>query len=135
MDFLIVVAIIAALLIVLSIGSFLLFNRNLEKADGTGGYPEGHWMGIGIGIGLLLGMPMGLLMGIAMDNMAIGIAIGPALGIGLGVAIGSALEKKHREDVRPLTEEELRMKKRLTLVTLKLLIIGILVFLALVFRR
>ncbi len=134
MDFLIVAAIIAALLIVIGIGVFLVFNRNLKQADETR-YPEGHWMGIGIGIGLLLGMPAGLLMGIAMDNMAIGVATGPALGMGLGIAIGSALEKKHKENVRPLSEEERRMKKRLTLVTLKLLIIGILIFLALVFRR
>ncbi len=62
MDFLIVVSIIAALLIVIGIGVFLYFNRNLP-------------------------------------------------------------------------EEEIRMKKRLALVTLKLLIIGILIFLALVFRR
>ncbi|GEM_PF-726431 len=134
MDFLIVAAIIAALLIVMGIGVFLVFNRNLKQVGETR-YPEGHWMGIGIGIGLLLGMPAGLLMGIAMDNMAIGIATGPALGMGLGIAIGSALEKKHKENIRPLSEEERRMKKRLTLVTLKLLIIGILVFLALVFRR
>ena len=135
MDFLIVISIIAALLIVIGIGVFLVFNRNLKEADETGRYPEGHWMGVGIGFGLLLGMPLGFFMGIATDNIAVGIAMGPALGMAIGVAIGSALEKKHRENVRPLTEEEIRMKKRLALVTLKLLIIGLLIFLALVFQN
>ncbi|WP_440954496.1 hypothetical protein ACSAZK_12820 [Methanosarcina sp. Mfa9] len=36
---------------------------------------------------------------------------------------------------RNLSEEEIRLKKRLALVTLKLLIIGLLIFLALVFQR
>ncbi len=38
--------------------------------------------------------------------------------LGLGVAIGSALEQKHKDELRPLTEQEQRLRSRLALVGL-----------------
>ena len=73
-------------------------------------------MGIGVAIGAGIGVALG--------NLAIGIAIGVAI----GAAIGSGLEKKHKNEIRPLTEEEKKLKKQATLFTIGTLITGIVVF-------
>jgi hypothetical protein len=70
----------------------------------TGKYPKGHYMGQGMGIGIAIGVAIGA----AVDNIAVGIAIGVALGAG----IGAGREKKHAEELRPMTEKEKTMKRR-----------------------
>lgn len=111
-----------------------VFNRRLKDINKEGEYPEGHWMGIGISMGFLFGMPLGLLMGTVVDDLTISIGLGPTLGFGAGVAIGSVLEVKHKKEVRPLTEEEVKLYRRLTLVGLICLVMVFLVFFFLIFR-
>ena len=94
--------------------------RNVRTAQGPalqGKYPQGHWMSIGMCIGIAIGCVPSLA-GILFDEMSSFVAIGPAIGCGLGVAIGSALERKHKDELRPLTEEEQRVRFRMTLVAL-----------------
>ena len=95
--------------------------------------PKGYWMSVGISFGLLFGMIAGIALGVAFDDVSLGITIGPGMGIAIGVAIGAALEEKHKGQVRPLTEEELRGQRWARYGMLIVLLIGIAVFLLFVF--
>jgi hypothetical protein len=84
-------------------------------------YPKGYWMGVGISIGVAIGVALGPIF----DNIGIGIAIGIAIGSG----IGASLERKNKDNIRPLTEQE--QKRQKLGVVIGLALVGIL-FLALV---
>ena len=89
---------------------FFVLVRNARTVQGptvAGKYPPGHWMGIGMAIGLPLGDFPALLVGILTDNTTTFIALGPALGCGLGVSLGAALEQRHKDEIRPLTEGQI----------------------------
>ena len=66
-------------------------------------YPKGYWMGVGLSVGVAIGVALGPLF----ENIGIGIALGIALGSG----IGASLERRHKDDVRPLTEQEQKRQK------------------------
>ncbi|MGM0770284.1 MAG: hypothetical protein ACQESU_01565 [Halobacteriota archaeon] len=124
MVFLIILGSLA--LLALLIG--LILNIGVKKVDdgqGPATYPKGYWLGRGIALGILLGVPIGLVLGIFADNIGLGIALGPAMGLALGSAIGSLLEKKHKESLRPLTEEERRVQRMLVVFTISFLILGV----------
>lgn len=114
-------ATIIGALIVVGVGVVLVvLVRNVRTAQGpamAGKYPQGHWMSVGMCIGIALGC-IPSFVGLFFDQMAPFVGIGPAIGCGLGVAIGSALERKHKDELRPLTEEEQRERFRLTLIGL-----------------
>lgn len=116
-------AIIGAL-VVIGVGVILfVLVRNMRTAQGPtmqGKYPQGHWMSIGMLIGISIGA-IPSLAGIVFDDTSSFVALGPAMGCGLGVAIGTALERKHKDELRPLTEEEQRLRSRMTFVGLGLL--------------
>lgn len=98
----------------------LVLLRNMRTAQGPavqGKYPQGHWMSIGMCIGIALGC-IPSFVGLFFDQMAPFVGIGPALGCGLGVAIGSALESKHKDELRPLTQDEQRVRFRITAIVL-----------------
>ncbi len=98
----------------------LVLLRNMRTAQGPavqGKYPQGHWMSIGMCIGIALGC-IPSFMGLLFDQMAPFVGIGPAIGCGLGVAIGSALEQRHKDELRPLTEAERQTRTRLTVIGL-----------------
>jgi len=67
-------------------------------------HPKGYWVGIGISIGIAIGAALGPIF----DNFGVGIGIGVAL----GTAIGTSLEQRHKDELRPLTEDELKRQKR-----------------------
>lgn len=67
-------------------------------------HPKGYWVGIGISIGIAIGAGLGPIF----DNFGVGIGIGVAIGTG----IGTALEQKHKDELRPLTKDELKSQKR-----------------------
>ena len=103
----------------LSMVIFVLL-RNARTAQGPtmqDKYPQGHWMNVGMCVGIALGC-IPSLAGILFDEMSSLVAIGPAIGCGLGVALGSALERKHKGELRPLTEEEQQVRFRMTLLGL-----------------
>ncbi len=95
-------------------------------------YPQGHFMGIGIATGMPIGLPIGLILGRTMDQLAIGLAIGPALGVALGTALGAYLEKKNKDKIRPLTKEELKMRKVARIALGIVLALGVLAFIGII---
>jgi predicted MFS family arabinose efflux permease len=65
---------------------------------------QGYWLSVGISLGVAIGAALGPVF----DNFGTGIGVG----IALGVAIGSALEQRHKDELRPLTEQEKRIQRR-----------------------
>ncbi len=117
-------AMIIGALVVIAAGIVLVvWVRNVRTAQGpamAGKYPQGHWMSVGMCIGIALGC-IPSLVGLLFDNMSSFVAIGPAIGCALGVVIGSDLEQKHKDELRPLTEAEKRIRSRVSLVVLGIL--------------
>ncbi len=114
------VGLIAVLVVVL--GGLAVIQAQKQRAlrKKHPGYPKGHWMSQGIAIGVAIGAGMG----VAMGNLAIGVAIGVAI----GTAIGSGLEKKHKDEVRPMTDEEKMLKKQSILFSVGFMLLGVVVF-------
>jgi len=83
-------------------------------------YPEGHFLGLWMGIG---------------DPGFIG--IGPAIGISFGLAIGQAIENKHKQEgkIRPLTESEIKRRKKTITAGIIILAFGVLMFISVYFLR
>ncbi len=79
-------------------------------------YPKGYWMSVGISIGVAIGVAMGPIF----DNIGIGIAIGIAIGSG----IGASLERRNKDNIRSLTEQE--QKRRKLGVVIGLALVGVL---------
>ncbi|WP_135606725.1 hypothetical protein [Methanococcoides sp. NM1] len=131
MALLIVLGFIAV--VILLVGMILSIGVKKSADDGQSSvmYPKGYWLGKGIALGLLLCVPLGLGAGILTGNVGLGIALGPAFGMGFGSAIGSILEKKHKNNIRPLTEEEKRLQRTLVVFTISLLVLGVTVLFAL----
>jgi hypothetical protein len=119
------------LALVVGLGSLLVAMQaragQAAQRDGQRHYPQGHWMGVGISIGLVIGMGLGLPMGLAMDNIAIGVALGPGMGLSIGVAIGVALERKHKDEIRPLTDAERKARSWGAWLGVAFLLLGVLV--------
>jgi hypothetical protein len=85
-------------------------------------YPKGFWMATGISIGIVIGMAMGPIF----ESTGIGIAIGIAIGSG----IGASLERRNRDKIRPLTENELKRQKVVFVVALVLISLLLLALIA-----
>ena len=117
--------IIAVMIVVLGVFAIIQSRKAAEIRKKHPGYPKGYWLNRGLGIGIGVGLPIG----IALQNIAVGIAIGVAMGI----AIGSGKEKKHRDEMRPITEEEAKLKFQSILVSAGTLLFGIIVFMAVYF--
>jgi hypothetical protein len=111
----VLLAILTFGLIVVGLGIVLAVTLRKVRADQEpatlGKKPQGYWMGIGIALGLPIGYLLAFVMGVLMDETSSFVALGPALGGGLGIAIGSALEQKHKNEIRPLTEAEQKVRR------------------------
>lgn len=124
-DFPVIALIILGLLVIvlaIALQSYRIMKKEYKK---TGKYPEGHYMGLGMGLGLALGIPIGIAMG--------NIAFGPGIGLAIGVAMGAALEKKYKDRLRPLTDEEKKMRRKITYYMLALALLGLIAFIAMIF--
>jgi hypothetical protein len=122
------IAVVALVVIVLAAVALVMARSHPnEGAARDGRRPEGYWTSLGISIGAGFGLPLGLVF----DNLALGIA----MGAGFGVAIGAALERTHRDEVRPLTSQELQTRKRAVGLGLAFLALGVAVFAASVLIR
>lgn len=111
--------------VMIILGGFITYRSMKVQQDiynRTGKHPKGYYLNKGLAIGIPLGIPFGIII----DNVAIGISIGVAIGF----AIGSAWEKKHEDELRPLTKEEEELKRKTFLFLLGLGIIGFIVFTA-----
>jgi len=91
-------------------------------------YPEGYYQSKGLALGIGLGYIIMFALLLLIDRMKSFVYLAPTTGILLGLLIGNYLEKKHKDELRPLTKEEKRRKKQLKISVLVFLIIGIIVF-------
>ena len=113
------IPLIAVLVVVFGVVAIYASRETRAETSRTGKHPKGYYMSQGMGIGIAIGASIGL----AMDNIAVGIPIGIAIGAG----IGSSREKKHAQDLRPMTEKEKTMKQRGVLLAFALLIVTVLI--------
>lgn len=115
-----ITGLIAVMILVLGVFAAIQAKKHMDIRKRHPGYPKGYWMSHGIG----LGMPIGIAIGVAMGNIAIGVAIGVAM----GTAIGSGLENKHKDEIRPLTAEEEKLKRQSVFLSVGTLSLGLVVF-------
>lgn len=108
------------LLLVLAFVSFKQSKKMAAIREKHPGYPKGHWQEKGMGAGVAMGTGIGVAMG--------KIAIGVAIGVAIGAAIGAGWEKKHKDDIRPITDEERAIKRQSLTYTLSILLVGFLTF-------
>jgi Ca2+/Na+ antiporter len=120
MEWTLVMGVVAVLIVVLGIFAILKIRKQKEIRAQYPGYPKGYWMSQGVGIGIAIGAGIGA----AMNDVAVGIAIGVAIGAG----IGSQLEKKHADEIRPMTDEEQKLKRQSIFFTIGTLFMGMVVF-------
>jgi hypothetical protein len=120
-----IMALIGLLVVVIGVLVVIQNRKQMEIRKELPGYPKGHWMGQGIAIGIAIGCGTGVAIG--------NIAIGAGLGIAIGVAIGSGLEKKHSDEIRPLTDEEIAVKKRNMMYAIGIMVLGMIAFMVLFF--
>ena len=124
-SWILVVGLIIIMILAAGIFAIIKAKKMAEIRKKHPGYPKGYWMNKGVGAGIAIGTGLG----VAMKNIAIGVAIGVAI----GAAIGTSWEKKHKDEIRPITEEEAALQRQTRLFTAGLLIVGIIVFLVVYF--
>ncbi len=90
------------MVLVLVVFAIIKIRKQKEIRKKYPGYPKGYWLNQGMGIGIAIGVGMGA----AFNN----VAIGTAIGVAIGTAIGSELEKKHKDEIRPMTAEEKKLR-------------------------
>lgn len=88
-------------------------------------YPKGYWMGVGISIGVAIGAALGPVF----ENIGIGIAVGIAIGSG----IGASLEQRHKDDIRPPTEQEKKRQRWAVSVGVLVILASVIAFALLLF--
>lgn len=98
------IPLVAVLIVLFGVVAIYVSRETRAETRRTGQYPRGHYMSQGMGIGIAIGAAIGL----SMENIAVGIPIGVAIGAG----IGASREKKHAQELRPMTEREKTMKRR-----------------------
>ena len=125
MDWRIAVGLIAVMVLAIGVFAYNKIKKQNEIRQKYPGYPENYWKGQGIGMGIAIGAGIG----VALGNIAIGVGIGVAI----GAAIGTNLEKQHKDEIRPMTEEEKELQKQVTLFSVGILLVGSVVFAILFF--
>ncbi len=73
--------------------------------------PQGFWTGAGAAVGLALGVLLGVIFGHTVGVSSGGVVIGAVLGIATGAFVGAILERRHRDEARPLTKDEKRARR------------------------
>jgi len=121
-----IIGLVAAMVLLIGTFVFTTAKKQREIRKKVPGYPAGYWQGRGMGIGIALGCGIG----VAMHN----IAIGAGVGVALGAALGAAGEKKHKDEIRPLTEEERTLRKQKVMFGLAIMMVGFLAAVLLYFR-
>ena len=115
-----IMGLIAVMILALGIFAATKIKKQKEIQNKYPGHPKGYWSGQGLGTGIAIGAGLGA----ALGNVAIGVGIGVAI----GAAIGSNLEKQHKDEIRPITDEEKELQKQSTLFGVGILLVGIVVF-------
>lgn len=115
-----IMGLIAVMILVLGVFAVRQKKKQMEIQKKYPGYPKDYWKGQGLGTGIAIGAGLGA----ALGNIAIGVGIGVAI----GAAIGSNLEKQHKDEIRPITDEEKELQKQSTLFAVGILLVGVVVF-------
>lgn len=123
-----IVIIISILLIFALAVVFFTLKIQKEEYKRTGKHPVGHYMGLGMAIGLPLGMPLGIPIGFVLDNITLGLVFGLCMGVAFGSVIGAFLEKRHENELRPLTKKEEKFRNITMLLMAVFFILGVIVF-------
>ncbi|MDK2939734.1 MAG: hypothetical protein PWQ51_1899 [Methanolobus sp.] len=124
MNYSILLIIILVILLVGLVMSYFAFKLKKEEYKRTGKYPKGHYMGQWLAIGIAIGIPVALIL----NNIFLGYMIG----LVIGTIMGTRNEKKHEDELRPLTPKERELRKKMVLLFGALFIFGILMFVAMV---
>jgi polyferredoxin len=104
--------------------SYFALKLKKEEYKRTGKYPRGHYMGQGLAIGIAIGIPIAFIL----NN----IFYGYMAGLVIGTILGTRNEKKHENELRPLTPKERELRKKMVLIFGALFILGIIMFVAMV---
>jgi uncharacterized membrane protein YidH (DUF202 family) len=120
-----IIGLIAVMIVVLGVFAYNKIKKQREIRKKYPGYPENYWKGQGLGMGIAIGAGIGA----ALGNVAIGVGIGVAI----GAAIGSSLEKQHKDEIRPITDEEKELQRQVNIFTVGILLIGVVVFAVILF--
>lgn len=112
--------VIGIMIVVLGLFAIVKSRKQAEIREKHPGYPKGYWLNQGFAIGIAIGAGIGVPLG----NIALGIGVG----IAIGAAIGSQLEKQHEDEIRPMTDEERKLKKQTALIAGGTLLLGLIVF-------
>lgn len=110
---LLLVILISIMVVVIGLFAMRMAKKQKVLLQKYPGYPKGHFKNQSLGVG------------VALDNIGLGIAIGLAI----GAAIGTSNEAKHKDEVRPLTEEEKDFQKEKLVFASGILVVGLVVFL------
>ena len=121
----IIMGLIAVMILALGVFAYNKIKKQREIRAKYPGYPENYWTGQGLGIGIAIGTGIGT----ALGNVAVGVA----LGVAIGAAIGSNLEKQHKDEIRPITDEEKELQKQTNIFIGGILLAGVVIFLIVYF--
>lgn len=124
-NWVLIMGLIAVIVLVLGVFAATKIKKQKEIRKKYPGYPEGYWTNQGMGTGIAIGAGLGA----ALGNIAIGVAIGVAI----GAAIGSSLEKQHKDEIRPITDEEKELRRQAVLFSVGTLLFGFVVFVIIYF--
>ena len=99
-------------------------------------FPKGHFVRMWTGLGMAIFSGLGVPLSIVADNFAF-IGIGPAIGVAFGISIGQSIENNKEKAglIRPLTEEEQRTRRKLTITAGVLIGLGVALLLVMLFRK
>jgi len=115
-----IILVIAVFIIAIAVFARRKFKIQQEIRRNNPGHPKGYWLEQGAGLGVAIGAAIG----VALGNIAIGVGIGVAI----GTAIGSMWETQHKDEMRPILEEEKKLRKQTFLFVVGLLLTGLIVF-------
>ena len=115
-----IMGLIAVMILVLGIFAATKIKKQKEIQKKHPGHPEGYWRSQGMGMGIAIGAGLGA----ALGNVAIGVGIGVAI----GAAVGASLEQQHKDEIRPITDEEKELQRQAILFAVGILLVGIVVF-------
>jgi len=115
-----IIPLIAVFIIAIAVFARRKFKMQQEIRKNNPGYPKGYWLEQGAGVGVAIGAGIG----VALGNIAIGVAVGVAI----GTAIGSMWETQHKDEMRPMLEEEKKLRKQTILFMIGLLLTALIVF-------
>lgn len=117
-----IIVLLAAFIIAIAIFARRKFKQQREIRKKNPGYPKGYWLEQGTGFGVAIGAGIG----VALGNIAIGVGIGVAI----GAAIGSMWETQHKDEIRPMLEEEKKLRRQTFLFMIGLLLAILIIFVA-----